>query len=362
MGDEAGEGMSVPAGGEPEHYRGAVSVDGGAGRPASPRQRPIGLLLVVVAALCAALVVWAGSGERAGSPPLEDASPGFQAGHLMAFDPVSSRTLLLTVGHPRDLWAFDAAELRWELATAGSGAGSVPAMAYDVESHLLVVVGSDWVDEATTVRVFDPATDTWSDRAEAPEYRDDWWSKGWLQGAYDAGSDRFVLATDWGAFWSYDVDADHWSEGLNPWTGAPSVLLRELHAEPPPCLGWNRERPMAYDAGSDRIVVAGRGDLCLYDTDDGTLTVRRSGDAPRWVAALTYHGRARVVVILGDGWVWTYDVTSDRLQRVGSVAAGLRWGEAAMAYDDEAASIVAYDGSTTWLYDLDGDTWTRVQP
>lgn len=348
--------MSPPIGSQTGDRSGAVTERGRAGRPGAESPRRVWFLLVAALGLGGALVLWTGTGERT-APLSDDAGPGGQVGHLMAFDPAGSRVLLLEAERPRDLWAFDLASGRWTLLAEGEASGSVPAMSYDTESRLLVVVGSDWVAETTTVRAYDPTTGAWEVKGGAPMYRDSWWSEGWMETAYDAGSDLIVAATDWGPLWTYDVDADRWNAALDPWSNAPPGLLEGLPASPPACLGWVTERPMAYDAGSDRIVVAGRGDLCLYDTDAGTMTVRRAGNGPRQVSAVAYDEGADRTVVIGDGATWTYHTGSDELQRRGPVPEGLRWRNAAMAYDGAAGRMVLYDGGATWILDPDTGAW-----
>lgn len=197
---------------------------------------------------------------------------------------------------------------------------------------------------------------------------------------YDAQSDRVVLfggvgVTD-GAFvelndtWAYDWDNNTWSD-MNPPT-APS-----------PRLGHR----MAYDAGSDLIVLLGGHvgsgpstaflrNVWVYDLDANTWEDVTSEPLP---AGANHHGMV-------------YDVTSNRIVAFGGEsAAGLhqetwiyetaagtwtptdppsqpppRWLHT-MAYDEGSDRCIVFGGtggsvgvSETWSYDLASDSWQDV--
>ncbi len=290
-------------------------------------------------------------------------TPHYQVGHLMDYETAGGRVVLAGATDPQDLWAFDHSTRSWTRLVAAAPLSAQPALAYDSQSELLVVVGSDRETHTTTVRSYDPITGSWQDKGAAPFYYDSWWSQVWLRTAYDAGSDRVVAVADWGGFWAYDVDLDRWTEQLDPWSQWPPASLEGLlEKRRPPCLGWLPERPVAYDAASDLLVIAGRGDLCVYDLDTDTLTIRMAGDAPREVSAAAFDAGSDRVVLLGDGAIWAYHTPSGLLQRVGPVAEGVLWRCAAMAYDPSVDRMVVFDGGVTWDYDLDGDAWRRLGP
>jgi len=294
-------------------------------------------------------------------PAAGDTSPSYRAGHTMDYDAAAERVLLFG-GFPYDLWAYDHDTRSWSQLVEKAPPAKVPAAVFDVQSDLLVVVGSDWETETTNVLTYDLTAGIWEMKGNGPMYRDSWWSEGWLRAVYDADSDRVVAATNWGRFWAYDADEDRWTERLDPWSGWPPVSLEGLAEERPPCVGWLSERPMAYDSGSDLVVLAGRGDLCVYDVDTDTLTIRRTGDAPQQVSAIGYDVDSDRIVILGDRATWSYHTPSGLLERIGPVDDGLLWRNAAMAYHRGADRMVVFDGGSTWIYDLDTNSWTALQP
>jgi N-acetylneuraminic acid mutarotase len=140
-----------------------------------------------------------------------------------------------------------------------------------------------------------------------------------MRATYDAESDRTVLLAEDGTTWAYDADADAW---------------RESAAEAPPSRLWHA---MAYDEGSDRVIVFGG-------------TTRSDAD-------------------LGD--TWAYDLNTDTWQEMAPVSSPPPRRYAAMAYDPGTDRIVLFGGVTgrqeeplndTWAYDYDTNTWTAVSP
>ena len=112
---------------------------------------------------------------------------------------------------------------------------------------------------------------------------------------------------------AYDYNTDTWTD-MNP---APRPAVQDYMA-------------MAYDAGSDRVILFG-------------------GD--------------------GDSETWAYDFNSNTWTNMFPVEhPSGRWGHK-MAYDEGSDRVVLFGGETagttpsseTWAYDFNSNTWTHMQ-
>src|SRR3990170_2882822 len=179
----------------------------------------------------------------------------------MAYDAESDRVILFggfTGGYSDETWAYDANTNGWtNMNPAMHPRGlEAPALAYDSGSDRVVLfggyTGSALSDETWA---YDFNANAWT--AKNPGARP---SARWTHAmAYDARSDRVILfggATGSGPIgetWAYDSDADS-GTNMNPSRG-PS----------------GRSQPaMAYDSGSDRIVLFGGADYYMGWYSDET--------------------------------------------------------------------------------------------
>lgn len=114
---------------------------------------------------------------------------------------------------------------------------------------------------------------------------------------------------------------------LNSWVDTPSGI------GPTALLG----AAMAYDSGSDRMIVFGGLDLATFAENDET---------------------------------WAYDVDASTWERMDPAESPSPRNFAAMAYDADTDRVVLFGGAPaertvlgdTWAYDYESDTWTEVTP
>ncbi len=233
---------------------------------------------------------------------------------------------------------------------------------------------------------YDPATGEWWDvqtrRGPVP--------RAGAAVAYDAGSGLVVLFS--GAIgscpypacsghlddtWVYDPAANTWEE-RSPATSPPG---RHGHT-------------MAYDAGSDRVVLFGGdtgsawlGDTWIYDTDADTWVEVQTADAPWPVAqqAMAYDPVAGRIVLWGgaereESEVWTFDLESRTWSSVTWDPAPEPAWDACLVWDAAAEQmlLIGGEGPTTvqisasvtarevrprdeiWALDLDAGAWALL--
>lgn len=243
------------------------------------------------------------------------------------------------------------------------------AFAFDTQSELAVFVdikGNPWT--------YDPATNSWADRPSGA-------GPTALLGAaigYDSASDRMIV---FGGFdlgtsrenddtWAYDVDSSTW-ERMDP---AQSPTPRNYSA-------------MAYDAGSDRVILFGGapasgvlGDTWAYDYDGDAWTELSPSTSPpaRTYSGMVYDPKRDLIVLFGGSEdtetaalsdVWEFDLESNRWTDVSPPdGPGVRaWH--AMAYDEETGTIVVFGGgesrsaytAETWLLDPTSAIWKQAE-
>ncbi len=189
---------------------------------------------------------------------------------------------------------------------------------------------------------------------------------------YDARSDRAILfgglTGSPGNFifydetWAYDFDTNAWTQ-LNPST-------RPRQGD---CLA------MAYDAESGRVILFGTetpiaifNDTWAYDFNTDTWTDMNPAVRPtnQEYQAMAYDaGSDRVILFGGAGGseTWAYDFNSNTWMKMNPVLhPSGRWGHV-MAYDEESKRVVLFGGGTgitpsneTWAYDFNSNTWTHM--
>ena len=262
--------------------------------------------------------------------------------------------------------------------------GSLPAarafhgMAYDIESDRTVLFGGDLAFLAYTndTWAYDLASNSWTrmSLSSHPPARE---SNGL---AYDPSTDRVLLFGGYGGVemndtWSYDVNADAWSQA-HPSSNPPA---RHEHA-------------VAFDLESDRLVLFGGlktaagpelNDTWAYDvhTETWTMQAPSGGPLPRCGHAMAYDAGSDLIVVFGglawtqatgeykDNETWTYDLNTNTWTQKHPASAPSPRDYAAMAYDSKADRLILFGGesnsgpsSETWSYDVDTDTWTRLNP
>ncbi len=261
-----------------------------------------------------------------------------------------------------DLWGFAPGD-GWTQVSAAVEAEPGDLFAYDLDADRIVYVG------ASTVWSVDPAVGGWEEvGGPGPE----------LHGArmvYDSASDRLIafggddFSTLFDNTWAYDYETDTWTkmDPLKP----PSA--RSFYA-------------MAYDEGSDRVILFGGfdefddslGDTWAYDYDRDRWTrlSRTGGPEPRGYSAMAYDRKGDRMILFGGVTgpqeeplddTWSYDLETNtwrKLQASGPSARGWH----VMAADRETNSIVLFGGGAsrsdctgeTWIFDPRANTWSHV--
>lgn len=244
-------------------------------------------------------------------------------------------------------------------------------LAYDAASELFVLYGGQLGvvgDVSDETWVYDARAGAWQRRspAESPP------ALNAHALAYDAGSDRVVLFGGAGRdsrprdeLWSYDVDADTWTKH---------------QAAGPPGRGGAR---MAYDAGSDRVVLyGGRGDsgqllndTWLLDLDAETWTrVDVEPSPPKRVFHQMAYDAAtdRVVLWGGDirpygawGILWTFDTDTRTWTEHDEVTEPISVYYGRMAAPPDGRQALLFGGGptgsdATWRYRADRDRWREI--
>lgn len=198
--------------------------------------------------------------------------------------------------------------------------------------------------------------------------------------AYDSRSDRVIL---FGGFEGSRSSNETWSydENTNAWT-------RESPSTSP---AGRFAHTMAYDAGSDRVILFGGnlgtpfapgtidGETWSYDFNNNTWSDLNPSTqpSPRQGAPMVYDSKADRFILFGgfDGTdrrdeTWSYDHTANAwtdlqptVRPPGVTGAGI------MAYDSSSDRTILYGGNTgtatssdTWSYDYNTNTWTKMHP
>lgn len=271
-----------------------------------------------------------------------------------------------------DMWTFtlDPGWREITPATLPELAGFAPltgnAFDFDSASGLAVFVdikGNPWA--------YDIGTNTWASKPSGS-------GPNALLGAamaYDSTSDRMIVfgGLDLETFsannetWAYDVDANAW-EHMDP-------------AERPTARNYSA---MAYDTGSDRVILFGGasasgalGDTWAYDYDSDAWTELSPSISPpgRTYSGMVYDPEGDRMVLFGGstdsetaflGDVWEYDADANVWSDVSPPDGPGARAWHAMAYDAESGLIVIFGGggsrdgytAETWLLDPTAPAWS----
>lgn len=303
----------------------------------------------------------------------------------MAYDSESDRVILFGgVRYPDppldDTWSYDFNTNAWTnmdpptLPTARSN----HMVAYDAESDRIIVFGGRLPDRTLSADTwaYDFNTNTWTHRSPAvhPSPRND------AAMAYDAQSDRVILVGGYTAAgrsdetWAYDFNTNTWTN-MNP------------NLRPPPRF----EAAMAYDRESDRAILFGGNvddsgmpfadDTWAYDFNANSWVERnppkkpsaQGGHAMAYDSGsdrLVLHGRAGSYPVLVAA-TWLYDFNSDAwVGAAPAASAPLLWSHA-IAYDSESDRVVLFGGEfldppyeptdETWVYRHEFTSFVTVQ-
>jgi len=323
----------------------------------------------------------------------------------MAYDVESDRVILFgglidpENGLFDDTWAYDVGENAWTKMSPATSAGQAGgAMAYDVQSDRMVLFTGEFfygirenppAEPASETWTYDYNTDTWTNMepTEAPH------GLNGTRMVYDAESDRMILfggldaeSIPTGDFrflndtWAYDLDANTWTKM------APDSS--------PPGRNWFA---MAYDPGSDRVILFGGGwpgqrfdDLWAYDYNTDTWEALNPSEMPadRSYSNLVYAvGSERMMLFgganaagevpLSDMWVYHLDTNTwteladknawTKLEP-GTYPSPRGWYGA--VYSTRAERVILFGGGSnrdrftgeTWIYDPEANVWTNVTP
>jgi N-acetylneuraminic acid mutarotase len=255
---------------------------------------------------------------------------------------------------------------------AGPEARGYPLMTSDGD-RVLMIGGFDCPSCDPSFSGFDDmwsfdATGTWTNLAPEtiPPEADDF--------GFDIGSRRALLVDIDGETWSYDPASNEW-EALEIEIG-------------PTALHGSR---MVYDEGSDRMIVFGgdafspasmTDETWALDLDGATWEEMQPKERPpiRTYYAMAYDAGSDRVILFGGagpsigepfGDTWAYDFDTDSWERMEPKRSPPARTYAVAAYDAASDRVILYGGSVdeevatfqdTWAYDYERDTWTKLAP
>jgi hypothetical protein len=110
---------------------------------------------------------------------------------------------------------------------------------------------------------------------------------------------------------------------------------------------------------SNQLFGAGAGQIRSLELPSGPVVAELDREGPAEVSAMAFDSRANVLIIIGDGAIWSFDLVNRELLRrltvpaAGPSTGGMYWRSAAAAYDEESGLVVIFDGERTWTFDHD---------
>ena len=188
--------------------------------------------------------------------------------------------------------------------------------------------------------------------------------------AFDTQSGLAVFVDMNGLLLTYDPATNRWAD--KPSGAGPTALLGAA---------------MAYDSGSDRMIVFGgldpatfseNNETWVYDVDAGRWERMEPAQSPspRNFAALAYDADSDRVILFGGapstgalGDTWAYDYEGDTWTEMSPTAAPSGRTYSAIAYDPTGDRMILFGGSEdaeisslgdTWAYDYGSDVWTQL--
>lgn len=303
--------------------------------------------------------------------------PAARFDYAMAFDSDSGRAIMFggfLSQQPRpvwtdETWSYDVAAHSWQLMrpSKSPSARHYPGMAYDANSDLVILFGGALPQGRLSGETwtYDVDADTWTEMRppDSPSPRSSWAGM-----VYDPVGDRVILHGGWTGkedgsdIWAYDVD-------LNAWT--------KLGDAGP------RGSSLVYDALNRRILAFGgasapglrSADMWSFKLGPDVweeLPVEER-PSPR-SSPMQYAAAAGKIVLFGGstttgelGETWTYDAsTSAWSQRHPDPAPSARHGFK-LVYDPGSKALLLFGGGVgsrplddTWSYDTQKDQWVRL--
>jgi N-acetylneuraminic acid mutarotase/predicted phosphodiesterase len=308
-----------------------------------------------------------------------------------------------------DCWAYDLnnnlwnnVDWDWQERTPASSPGATgdPAMAYDVESDLVIMLGGDLIVDTgmwygyNETWSYEHNTNTWTNMSPSvsPPVRST------TEIVYDVESDIIVLFGGYAKLyedpgsryyndtWTYDVNTNTWTEMV------PAVAPDA-----------RRGHSMTYDSKSDRIILFGGyngthrlNDTWTYDYNSNTWSKMSPIESPagRQDSVLVYDEESELSVLFGGLWnygfagstfhyndTWVYNSTSDTWYEMSPSywpASEYNLGEVGDAfsrmtaiYDSSADKLIMFGGywrivelcnvyDETWTYDYNTNTWFEM--
>jgi hypothetical protein len=164
-----------------------------------------------------------------------------------------------------------------------------------------------------------------------------------------------------------------------PGAGSAPGWTEMKPASPPPARDGHA---MAYDSGSDRVIVFGclwRNDTWAYDYESNTWREMRPARAPssKLGCAMAYDSGADRMILFGapyaqnaTGETWSYDYERDEWSNLSPKVSPPARIDHAMAYDSRLGRVILFGGAVpwggaladTWAFDHANDTWTDLKP
>lgn len=264
----------------------------------------------------------------------------------------------------QETWTYAPAD-GWQLVTDSAGPSFGDAL--DNAASTGKVVQLDGYD----TRQFDPATGAWT--SEKPEVRPA--AANGPRMAYDSESDRLIVfgglvgRTMVDTTWAYDPVAGSWTE-MHP-------------VVKPPARNFGT---MAYDPGTDRVILFGGGtfsstfgDTWAYDfnADAWEELVPATAPTARSYAAMVYDPIGARLILFGgvdelrsevSRETWAYDPAANAWSDLTPGRAPPARGWHAMAFDVETGTIILFGGgpsresytAETWIYDPAANVWSMA--
>jgi hypothetical protein len=316
--------------------------------------------------------------------------PAPRIGAPFFYDPVAGRAVLMggfscdmawkfEPMHYNDLWAFDVQEESWE-PLGEIDISRATNIGYDAESARLIFITMKPME----TWAYDPASGE-LENMEPEDMPPDTIYKLYLFGApmaYDSESDRLILyggaespAQIFEDTWAYDYNSNTWTNMQPPRGPSP----RAFHQ-------------LVYDSESDRVVLWGgypnlENDTRVwsYDYNTNTWEVHEGGGGPEnhyERFGMIYHPPSdRIFLYSGfqeeydsreetflEPATWTYDLNTNTWERIqtGTNPGRRMW--YSMVYDEAANQVIFFGGEQTakyagdmtnavWLFDFETMQW-----
>ncbi|MEE9173624.1 MAG: kelch repeat-containing protein [Thermoplasmata archaeon] len=314
------------------------------------------MTLLLVAAL---LVPASGQNASEDEPGWTNLNPDLRppalSGHAMTYDSGADRVILFGGAQT---WSYDFNDNTWtDLSPAEAPLGRFNhALAYDIESERVILYGGDLGTRAGEGRAdtwsYDSNANTWTNVTPdlSPPRRDA------TALAYDSESDRIILfggKTPPGNFpqndtWAYDTNTNTWTK-MHP-VVRPSE--RCCHA-----MAYDAESDrVILFGGSTNALIHRADDTWSYDFNADTWTEMTPDPSParRRSHAMTYDSQADRTILFGGGtsngvpWTnetWSYHLNRNQWTNLTPARSPSIRSSMALAYDTESTRVILFAGN-----------------